>query len=94
MALRASLISLVDRRTVTCVLSVVLLFVLAFRGTEAKVAIETLGMIAVALAGSNAAQKALVAFAELRRAAPCEAERRVVTSTKGNNAPDKPTEGE
>ena len=66
MTLRASLISLIDRRTATCVLSVVLLFVLAFRGTEARVAIETLGMIAIALAGSNAAQRVLTAFAEKR----------------------------
>lgn len=66
MTLHSALISLIDRRTVTCVLSVILLFVLAFRGTEAKAAIETLGMIAVALAGSNAAQRVLTAFAEKR----------------------------
>ena len=66
MTLHSALISLIDRRTVTCVLSVVLLFVLAFRGTEPRVAIETLGMIAIALAGSNAAQKVLTAFAEKR----------------------------
>jgi hypothetical protein len=64
MTLRTQLHQLVDRRTVACLLTIVLLFVLAFRNTEARVAIETMGFIVVALAGSNAAQRSLTAFAE------------------------------
>ncbi len=63
--------TLIDRRTVITTLAITLLFILAFRGSEkvAEAAIEAMTWSAVALVGSNAAQKSLRYFGRSKKKA-------------------------
>jgi hypothetical protein len=65
--LKTQTLSLVDRRTVITLIVVCLLFTLAWRGVGIEAAIDGIVFVAVALIGSNAAQRSLRAWAYVKR---------------------------
>jgi hypothetical protein len=60
---KSKVIEIIDRRTVVCLVTLFILFLLAYKG-ESKAAIDAIETVSIALFGANAFQKSAQAFAK------------------------------